>query len=64
MQEPVMETPLTDADVKQFTQGLYKSFITPGFIFRTITFIRDFDDIIFILRAAKSVLGHLTDFKK
>ncbi|MFH1905671.1 MAG: radical SAM protein [bacterium] len=64
MQEPVMKTPLTDADVKQFTQGLYKSFITPGFIFRTITSIRDFDDIIFILRAVKSVLGHLTDFKK
>jgi len=64
MQETVIETPLTDADVKQFTQGLYKSFITPGFIFRTITSIRDFDDITFILRAAKSVLGHLTDFRK
>jgi len=64
MQKPVMKTSLTNADVKQFTQGLYKSFITPGFIFRTIISIRGFDDIIFILRAAKSVLGHLTDFRK
>ncbi len=64
MQEPVMETPLTDADVKQFTQGLYKSFITPRFIFRTIISIRDFDDIIFILRAAKSVRGHLIVCRK
>ena len=64
MQESVMKTPLTDADIKQFTQGLYKSFITPGFIFRTITSVRNFDDITFILRATKSVLGHLTDFRK
>jgi len=59
---PVMKSPLTDNDIKQLTQELYKSFMTPKFIFRKITGVRNFNDIKFLLHAAGKVIGHLTDF--
>jgi len=59
---PVMKSPLTDNDIKQLTQELYKSFMTPKFIFRKIAGVRNFNDIKFLLRAAGKVIGHLTDF--
>lgn len=58
----VMKSPLTDKDIKELTQDLYKSFMTPKFIIRKILSIRSFKDIKFLFRAAGKVLGHLTDF--
>ena len=58
----VMKSPLTDKDIKELTQDLYKSFVTPKFIFRKIVSVRSFNDIKFLFRAAGKVLGHLTDF--
>jgi len=60
--EQVMKCSLTDAQVKGLTQDLYRSFITPGFIFKKVISIRNIDDIKFLFRAAGKVLGHLTDF--
>jgi len=62
--EQVMKSPLTNEQVKELTQGLYKSFLTPKFIFNKILAIRNFDDIKFLCRAGLKVLGHLTDFEK
>lgn len=59
----IMKSPLTDKDVKELTQGLYKSFITPKFIFRKALAIRSANDIKFFLRAGRKVIGHLLDFK-
>lgn len=62
--EQVMKSELTTEDVKELTQGLYKSFITPGFIARKILHIRSIEDIKFLWRAGWKVIGHLSDFKK
>jgi len=53
---------LSESDVKELTQGLYKSFMTPRFILRKIAGIRSLDDIKFLFRAAGKLLGHLVDF--
>jgi len=62
--EQVMKNELTTQDVKELTQELYKSFVSPQFIARKLSGIRSLDDIKFIGRAGKKVLGHLTDFSK
>ena len=58
----VMKTELSESDIKELTQGLYKSFMTPKFIWRKIIGIRSFDDIKFLIRAAGKLFGHLADF--
>jgi radical SAM superfamily enzyme YgiQ (UPF0313 family) len=58
----IMKSELTEENIKELTQGLYKSFVTPKFIWRKIIGIRSFDDIKFLFRAAGKVIGHLTDF--
>ena len=58
----VMKSPLTEKDIKEMTQELYKSFMTPKFVLRKILSIRTWSDITFLFRAAGKVLGHLVDF--
>jgi len=58
----IMKSPLTEKDVKELTQELYKSFMTPKFILRKIAGIRSYNDIKFIFRAGVKVIGHLLDF--
>ncbi len=62
--EQVMKCELTTENVKELTQDLYKSFITPKFILKKVLSIRSFDDVKFLFKAAFKVLGHLMDFKK
>jgi radical SAM superfamily enzyme YgiQ (UPF0313 family) len=59
----VMKSPLTEKDIKELTQELYKSFLTPKFILRKIFSIRSWTDIKFLFRAGSKVMGHLLDFK-
>jgi radical SAM superfamily enzyme YgiQ (UPF0313 family) len=58
----IMKSPLTEDDIKELTQGLYKSFITPKFIFRKVLSVRNWTDIKFLFMAGGKVLGHLMDF--
>jgi len=60
--EPVMKSPLSEKEIKKMIRKLYRSFVTPKFFFKKIRSIRNFNDLMFITRAAKKVLGHLTDF--
>ena len=62
MREPVMKTPMADAEILAMTQGLYKSFLTPKFIVRKLLSVRGWDDVRFFWRAGRAVLGHLMDF--
>jgi radical SAM superfamily enzyme YgiQ (UPF0313 family) len=62
--EQVMKSHLSSEDAKELVQGLYKSFITPRFIFRKILAIRSWDDVKFLWMAGWKVLGHLTDFSR
>jgi radical SAM superfamily enzyme YgiQ (UPF0313 family) len=63
MKEPVMNTTMQEQEVLDLTKGIYKSFISPKFLFRKVVSIRSFNDFKYLLRAGKAVLGHLTDFK-
>ena len=62
--EQAMKSELSTDDVKELTQGLYKSFMTPKFILRKILSVRNWDDIKFLWRAGWKLMGHLTDFRK
>lgn len=64
MSGPVLSTDIPGDKLSQLTQGLYSSFLTPRFIFRTVISIRSLDDVKFIANAAKAVLGHLRDFAR
>ncbi|MCZ7355912.1 MAG: radical SAM protein [Candidatus Methanoperedens sp.] len=62
MREAVMKCPITEQEIKELTQELYKVFITPGYILRRLLSIRNIDDLKFIKRGVSAVTGHLTDF--
>jgi len=62
--EQVMKSELTTEDVKELTQELYKSFLSPQFLLRKFFGIRSLDDIKFLARAGLKLSGHLTDFAK
>lgn len=61
--EQVMKSSLSTEDVKKLTQSLYKSFLSPKFIFKKIISIRSIRDLNFLWKAASKLWGHLTDFK-
>jgi len=46
------------------TKQLYKAWMTPKFVIKKILSIRKVDDLKFLARAGKKVLGHLIDFGK
>ncbi len=62
MREPIMKTEMPDATVMALTRDIYKSFLTPRFVWRKLTSIRSFADVRFYWRAGLRVLGHLLDF--
>jgi len=64
MRAPVLKSPMTDEEIKSLTQGLYRSFLSPRFIARTLFSVRSVDDVRFIARAGRAVLGHLRDFTR
>ncbi len=64
MRESVMINPVTDEQIRAFTQDLYKSFMSPQFITRKLMSIRSLDDMKFFAIAGKKFAGHLLDFKK
>jgi anaerobic magnesium-protoporphyrin IX monomethyl ester cyclase len=64
MREPIMKTEMPDETVMALTREIYKSFLTPRFIWRKLISIRSFDDIRFYWRAGLRVVGHLLDFGK
>jgi radical SAM superfamily enzyme YgiQ (UPF0313 family) len=60
--EPVMRAELSKKELKKMIGKLYRSFITPKFFFNKISGVRSWNDLKFITRAGKKVLGHLVDF--
>jgi radical SAM superfamily enzyme YgiQ (UPF0313 family) len=62
MSGPVLESPIQEKEIGRLTQGLYRAFLSPRFLWRTVISIRSMDDLRFIARAGKAVLGHLKDF--
>jgi radical SAM superfamily enzyme YgiQ (UPF0313 family) len=62
MRSKVMKSEISDEDIKEFTRQLYKIFLTPDYVFRRLVSIRSVEDMKFIKRGVRSVIGHLTDF--
>jgi len=62
MRKPVMKCPLTDQQVLELTQDLYKAFLSPKFMIRKVREIRSIDDIKFLFMAGWRFLGHMMDF--
>jgi len=60
--QPVMKTEMSNEEVLELTQGIYKSFLTPKFLLRKIASVRSIDDLKFFWRAGKKLMGHLRDF--
>lgn len=59
----IMKCPMTEEEVKEMTQGLYKVFFSPKYVVRKLTNIRTIEDLKFIKYGAQKVMGHLLDFK-
>jgi len=62
MRRPILKSPLTAEDTLALTQDLYRSFISPQFVWNKLVNIRSWEDVQFIGRGIKYVWGHLTDF--
>ncbi|MHB8140337.1 MAG: B12-binding domain-containing radical SAM protein [Vulcanimicrobiaceae bacterium] len=62
MRRPILKSPLTPEDTLALTQDLYRSFISPQFLWNKLRAIRSLDDVKFIGRGVQYVWGHLTDF--
>jgi radical SAM superfamily enzyme YgiQ (UPF0313 family) len=63
MRESVWKSPIGTEDIKMLTQGLYKAALNPRFIARKIFSVRNIDDLRFLFKAGRKLMGHLTDFK-
>ena len=62
MRGMVMKSPIGEKELMDLTRQIYRSFMSPSFIWRKIIGIRSFSDIKFLFTAGLRVLGHLTDF--
>ena len=65
MTEPVLTTrDIEPEEIMKMCSDIYKSFMTPRFVRRHLSKIRSFEDLNYILRGSKAVLGHIFDFAK
>lgn len=55
---------MTPEEVMSISKGIYKSFLNPKFIFSHMRKIRSFEDVKYLLRGIKPVIGHLRDFSR
>ena len=64
MREPVLTSPIPDADILALVQGLYTSFLTPAYIERKLGSIFQSRDhfTYYVVRGSKYLVGHMLDF--
>jgi len=62
MKRPVMKTPLPEEDIELMAKKIYQLHFNPKYVLNRILTIRSLEDVRFILRGAKKVLGHVKDF--
>jgi hypothetical protein len=64
MREPVLTSPIPDADILALVQGLYTSFLTPAYIARKLGAIFQSRDhfTYYVVRGSKYLVGHMLDF--
>ncbi len=63
MNETVLTMPdMEPEEVSELCGEIYKSFLSPKVILKNLTKIRTREDVSYVMRGAKSVVGHLLDF--
>ena len=63
MREPVFAVPdMAPDEVMALSAQVYRSFLTPRFVWRNLRRIRSWRDLDYVWRGAKAVVGHLRDF--
>lgn len=64
MKHRVLKSPLKDKEINEMISQIYKLSFSPTFIWRQLKKIRCFDDVLYLWRGAKAVIGkHLKDFE-
>lgn len=65
MTETVLTTPdMEPQEIIKICSDVYRNFISPRYIIRHLKKIRSWEDINYIFRGSKAVLGHILDFAK
>jgi len=64
MREPIMKTELSDEKLTSYVRSLYSAFVSPQFIWRTLSSIRNWDDIKYISFQGLKFLSKLADFRR
>ena len=64
MRGPILKTKMKEDELMKLIQEIYKIAFDPRFIIKRLISIRSLDDVKFILRGGKKVLGHLRDFQR
>jgi len=62
MRLPVMVSPMSDQEQLELVHGLFKGILTPAFLWRKITSIRNVQDISYLANYAIKYLKKLQDF--
>jgi len=63
MKNAVIETPMSQKELKEIVQTLYKCFLEPRYVARRLISIRSIDDLKFMKRGIAKLHGHLKDFR-
>ncbi len=63
MKQPVMTSSIPAEKLLQLTQGMYKVSFDPEFLFRRLSALKGAEDILYHMRSARKVLGHISDFR-
>ena len=62
MKKSVWHAPVSPDDVQGFVRSLYRSALSPRFLIRKASSIRSREDLRYLLRAGRKLMGHLRDF--
>ncbi len=63
MRELIMKCSMSDDEIRTMTRSIYRSFLTPRFIWRKLREIRSPQDMAYYIRAGLRVIAHLVDFR-
>ena len=65
MTEPALKTvDMGPEEVMRLCSRIYKSFITPRFVMRQVLGIRTMEDLKYVMRGSRAVIGHILDFAR
>lgn len=65
MTEPVLITPgVEPEEIMRICSEIYKTFISPKYVMRHLLKIRTWEDLSYIFRGSKAIIGHIFDFAK